>query len=56
MKLSYVKFSCRKLFVGTTLYHVNVNSAHDIVFFVRLISVATIDYETVKISRFAVHH
>ena len=27
-KLSYDKFSCKNFFVGTTFYHVNVNSAH----------------------------
>ena len=26
-KLSYDKFLCKKIFVGTTFYHVNVNSA-----------------------------
>ena len=44
-----------KIFVGMTPYHVNVNSAR--AFFVRLISVAAINYEnifTTKISRFRV--
>ena len=44
-----------KIFVGTTPYHVNINSVH--VFFVRLIFVAAINYEnicTTKISRFTV--
>ena len=35
-----------------TPYHVNVNSVH--AFFVRLIFVAAIDYETTNISRFMV--
>ena len=26
-KLSYDKFSCKKIFVGTTPYHISVNSA-----------------------------
>ena len=50
-----INFSCGKIFVGTTPYRVNVNSAH--VFFVRLIFVAVIDYENIfmaKISRFIV--
>ena len=34
-KLSYDKFLCRKFFVGTTPYYVNINSAH--VYFIRLI-------------------
>ena len=54
-KLLYDKFSCWKFFVGTTPYHVNVNSVHE--FFVRLISIAAIDYEnifTTIISRFLV--
>ena len=27
-KLPYNKFSCKKFFVGSTPYHVSVNSAH----------------------------
>ena len=48
-----INFLCRKFFVGTTSYHVNINSAH--VFFIRLIFLAAIDYKnifTTKISRF----
>ena len=41
-----------KILVGTTPYHVNVNSAH--AFFVRLIFIDAIDYKTTKISRFTV--
>ena len=47
---------CVEIFVGTTPYHVNVNSAH--AFFVRLIFVPAINYENnifiTKISSFTV--
>ena len=43
-----------KNFIGTTPYHVNVNSVHAI--FVRLTFVAAIDCFTSKISRFTVYN
>ena len=41
--ISYDKFSCWKIFVGMTPYHVTVNS----VYALRLIFIAAIDYENI---------
>ena len=42
-----INFCVEKIFVGTTPYHVNINSAH--AFFIRLIFIAAIDNKNFQI-------